>query len=608
MISQSQVRKFLAFVIALAMTLAYFMSPALADDIDLEPYITGGTVGYQLPGQTEWTDIEPASSGDVSVPANADGYRISLQFKIPEGTLSEQDSTLTYQLPGDIKVYPSSGDITEKAGSSVTILGQHQIDANGQLTLKYNAEAIEHNQTVSIDEGVVRYALNLSGSGSPDSSRNVTTQIGRSPLTIHFKLEPDLGLVKQVDDSDLNHLKYTLTVSSVNGTDGQDVSITDTVKAVNDGLIPLQDAQNIQILDSDGQPVESWKLTRNADGFEITGLPLLAAGAQYIVTYDSALRLTKGSGQITAENTAQAAAGTINSQPSPAAITCQVNPYSLVKKEGALQSDGRIKWTIVINEGHHDIGGFKLDDLINDAPWSGSVSIDPPVDGSDTISIPFTFPRGTNQTYTITYITDQMPLGGYTLNTARMTPPGSSIPALDSSQVDYSGAEIIDNISKTSTDTQPGPDGTAIVSWNINLQTGHDGYQGQVELSDYLYDHGLYYTLDQLKALYTEVENQLEEMGNGISRMTVTSTDGNETDLDQASPDGRYKAFNIFLDHELSYGQNLDITCQATADVGVVKDEGIISNQVTLYANNLGKYGITSLDGWSCSNVFPTIK
>lgn len=600
-------RNFLAIITAFAMIFTGFMIPAMADDLELNPYITGSQISYKLPGETEWKTVNPDKDGKVTVPAGADGYQIGIIFKIPAGTLSEQDNTLTYQLPGDIKVHPSNGEIVESEDGTVTVLGTYDIDSSGQVILHYNQTAIENNQTADICNGEIRYDLDLSGTGSSGAPKDITTSIGQEPLVIHFKLEPDLSIVKNVNAPDQGtRLKYTLDVNSTNGTDGQDVTVVDTREPGPDGLVSLNGAQNIEVLNGNGETVTGWQETKTENGFEITGLPPLEAGGHYTITYDSSMTLTNGTGKVTANNSALAKSGNIESEPSQTSYTYTFSPDSLVQKDGAVQPDGRVKWSVVINSGHHDISGFTLNDLINDAPFSAKVSISPAVNGADQIDIPYTFPSGTTGTYTITYITNQQPLDGSTVNIVQLTPPESDNPATAVKSIPYTGQAILSQITKEAIKTEPGPNGTEIVSWNVTVDSGSDGYSGQVELSDLLYQKGMYFTLDQLKSLYATTEAQLEMMGNSISKMVVTNASGQSCLLNQASSDNHYIGFQIYTTHGFQYGQNLDITYQTTANIQEVKNEQMIINEIWLNADNLDS-PMTIVGSWTWSDHYPTI-
>ncbi len=83
------------------------------------------------------------------------------------------------------------------------------------------------------------------------------------------------------------------------------------------------------------------------------------------------------------------------------------------EKRGTKNADGTITWTIVVNEAKEDLNGWTLKDVFNETDLRLEADIAPPVDGKDTIELPYRFEQEDHTTYTITCTTKEEVLLGW---------------------------------------------------------------------------------------------------------------------------------------------------------------------------------------------------
>lgn len=588
------------------------MNTALDDtgeNVDsLQPYITSGQICYKSGEDSDWTPVKPNEQGVVNVPEGA-SYRITLNYQLPEGTLSTDHHILTYQLPDGIKVYPDSGSILE--GSN--LMGTYQITEDGQVTLDFNDQAIESNACAPFEHGLIRYRIDLQKTVDDSGSRDVPYEINGEKMTIHLKLVPSLDIQKTASAAgEVKEIDYTITVSSSHGTDGEPVTVEDTRLPGSDGSISLGEARDLQVYDPNGQLIEGWHLEKTKDGFKISGLPALNAGQQYTIKYKAKLIVTNGA-EVTAINQAQASSGSVTTEP----CECKYSytPKHLLQKSGRLTGQDKIDWTIEINKDHDDIGGWKLEDALDDVSQTGPFTIDPPVQTDhglkDTIDLPFTFPKGDTNTYTLTYETSVEYDNGndYTTNSAALTPPNGGSPAVASATVHFKPDGNANQVEKTLASAQSGPDATEILTWNLNIIPGKNGFKDYFSLTDLCsqYDTSdkMYFTGEQLSALLNSLLPTLKEHGISIVSIDVYRLDHDQAlSPDQIEKEGKYSGFMLYGSGNLRSEESLNFTYQTTVKL----------HNLTWTSTFVNSVAVASADGlierkaaWHWENSIPVI-
>lgn len=577
--------------------------------IELKPYITGGRICYKTSSDSNWIPVEVNDQATVSIPEGA-SYRITINYRLPEGCLSKQRHILRYQLPQGIKVYPDSGTILE--GSN--LMGSYQITKDGQVTLDFNDQAIQSNQDAPIENGLIRYRIDLQNTVNESGNRDVPYEIGGKKLTIHLKLVPSLDIKKSASSPEKDkNIDYTITVSSSQGTDGEPVSVTDTRLPSDDGSISLSDARDITVYDESGQKVSGWTLEQQEHGFTITGLPALNAGQHYTIKYKASLKVTNGA-RVTAINQAQASSGSVSTKPYECRYT--YSPSHLLSKSGQPDGNGNIDWTIEVNKDHDDIGGWTLEDAMDNVQFStnSKLEINPPVkvDGQEKseITVPFTFPKGDTSRYTITYQTpDEYDNGSdYTVNTASLSPPNGGQPAVASATVHFTPNGSVNQMEKSLDNAQSGPDGTEILTWNLNITPGQDGFQDIFSLTDMCTEldtrDQMYFTGSQMTKLLDTLEQKMTEYGLTIFSLTVMPMHGRALEPSQLKPDGHYKGFMLDASGSLEQGENLNLQYQTTVKLDNLHWSSTFTNQAIVICGNTSMKREAT---WHWENSIPVI-
>ena len=236
-------------------------------------------------------------------------------------------------------------------------------------------------------------------------------------VTINRKEEKsDISVSKTAQyNENVGIIEYSISVSTKAGTDGS-VRITDTFIAgdivydTNSPHFPLK------IFCSDGSEITDYQLilddTARPATFTITDLPELKAGESYTITYAAipAPDDAEEDGYLQYTNKAIAADKTNEAETQINTIVSR----SMIYKEGRYNSlTGKVNWTIFLNENLRDIRGYTLSDTITCrdskgnkydislpekvliTPYSGSE----PIGESFEVSLPFTFPSETDNSY-----------------------------------------------------------------------------------------------------------------------------------------------------------------------------------------------------------------
>lgn len=571
-----------------------------ADDteMNLGPYVTSADLTYT---NQEGEECCPkVVDGTCDIP---DGCNTTLKiyYHIPEKTLSEDKHTLTMQVPDGLKIESDqSGEIMD--GDSEE--GTYNISTDGTVTLDFNQSAIDECQNGPLSDGV------LSIQGKIDLTKR--TNDGNIPLDINGDASPEITIhvtpslevtksATQSPDSKIAH--YTITVYAPIGSNNKDVTVEDTVAPDEYGSINLDDPENISVVTSTGEVIpESEIKVEKEDGKTRLVLPPLGDNESYTITYDAKIRVTNGK-QISATNTAVASTPEIQTAPSSASVA--YTPLDLVKKDGKEDQDGMITWTITVNPEKADISGWKLSDvwsqpLLPNNEVTGTASIDPPVDGESVITLPFTFPPGSDQTYTITYT--QQDGNNVTTNTATLTPPNNGPSAQATKTV---GSNIgTEDVNKEFVSAEK--DGKlTLLNWKIQLEvTNGDMFMFTETLSD-----GQYFTKAQLLAFQENLEKALANDDLSIPSkdivFVVTALEpglstGMISDLNTGlSADGKYTAFDLIVLSTIPNGTVLDLNCQSTAELD--------PDQKADLSNSIESNGKTATAYYHYQPTYPTI-
>ena len=355
-------------------------STAAETEQTLNGHITSVTFQKEIGtgSNTQWTDIpegETVKDGDT--------IQLVVNFNLPYGTFPSGSGTMTYQLPGGLKLdkkIETDWIIDAATGKS---MGTYSIDTNGLVTMNFtgigSGAAFDGKLTFKAKADLATATGDKISFGN-----NMELQV--------TKKDPDLSVTKGFaeksvwSDAEGNfYIYWKVTASTKNGS-GSPVDIWDVLPQ---GSLPSSfDPTNsngpvsITRYDVAGNKkllTDEYKYEISTDGKKLsyTGLPELQAGEKYelrYVTKITAADLEKAKANNTSNvmyNTAYAKAGEIEDSKKE-----QVSFLNtLIEKKGNLNSSGLIDWIVTIKAPHNYNGGFLKDYVLTDQILQGKVDI-----------------------------------------------------------------------------------------------------------------------------------------------------------------------------------------------------------------------------------------
>ena len=355
-------------------------STAAETEQTLNGHITSVTFQKEIGtgSNTQWTDIpegETVKDGDT--------IQLVVNFNLPYGTFPSGSGTMTYQLPGGLKLdkkIETDWIIDAATGKS---MGTYSIDTNGLVTMNFtgigSGAAFDGKLTFKAKADLATATGDKISFGN-----NMELQV--------TKKDPDLSVTKGFaeksvwSDAEGNfYIYWKVTASTKNGS-GSPVDIWDVLPQ---GSLPSSfDPTNsngpvsITRYDAAGNKkllTDEYKYEISTDGKKLsyTGLPELQAGEKYelrYVTKITAADLEKAKANNTSNvmyNTAYAKAGEIEDSKKE-----QVSFLNtLIEKKGNLNSSGLIDWIVTIKAPHNYNGGFLKDYVLTDQILQGKVDI-----------------------------------------------------------------------------------------------------------------------------------------------------------------------------------------------------------------------------------------
>ncbi len=413
-----------------------------------ESWITGTTITINNVVQT-------GSSIDLKT---GDKVVLDYNFSIPANTFNETDTnrSLTYQLPTGI--YLSTAIQGQDITQSGKVIGKMDVSKTGLVTLHLNDDFDAHQPfkgSFGLEAKVTTEKLGDGGSISfPGSS--VTIKV-TDPKDIRINKTGSID--ESISGKTIIH--YTVTVTSDNGWNGE-VYIKDKLNNTTSTSTSYK-WDSFTLKDKNGNPIDASKytLTKNPDnnGFEITGLPAMSKGEQYILTYDVEVNKTNpaADGSYVINNNS---ARTNDEKP----VTPWIQHNALLFKSGTYDPDTNlITWVVTVTNynGGTIPKGYTLNDVIKTAGQTivGDIKVTEKLHryyGDETLfdtitgvsgqsSFEYNFPRAaTGEEYKFTYTTTAPATVGQKVRNEASVPGGST----------YSEAEVKDrgwNLNKATT-------------------------------------------------------------------------------------------------------------------------------------------------------------
>lgn len=382
---------------------------------------------------------QPVQKGDTV--NEGDDLRVVVSIKAPAGTFSkneENGNKLKYTLPFKLKEPLVNEEIYDK-NHPTEVIGHLSADTDGNVTVEFftdNTTGFNYENQFDADFKVWGKAV------AKDTGENQTIKFPGDSESFTLKKKSDISVSKTADtgiirEGDKVYFKYTVTVSSQEGTAGEKVTIKDVI--THSGAI-VGKYSNFELKKGDGSPVTiptgypqitKDSSNNNEKDFVIENLAPLDKGESYVLTYyyelTNANQLT---GVNSVGNTASATYGNTTDTdvewktytPEKISVT-KTLPYDA--NTDRLQ---RIKWQIKItNPNNENLAGLKVVDQIQtpgakmrmeraderieiqDADGKTFAKVDPKdVVNANRDGFTYTFPAdkaATSSSYTITYYT-----------------------------------------------------------------------------------------------------------------------------------------------------------------------------------------------------------
>lgn len=364
--------------------------PKAEESTDFGQYITSADVSKIQNGN--WVPSKTFEDGDQ--------VKVHINYKLPAGIVTNSKDKISYQLPNGVKpLKEETGLVYASNGKAV---GTYRITTDGKITIDFN-EDFANGEPFS---GYIEFQGTVSADGANDDGSIKFGGDGGEITVKPSKEQYDLNMSKQASLNEDGTVSYTVKASTKNGTEGP-VKIEDKFVSW-DSAKAEYDKNSFTVIKKDkygnSTPIEV-NPSINGESFTMNDLPKLEAGESYEISYKVKAEPGNkdGSGSLT-----NSVKGTSGNSSREASTTIAVSNSMISKYGGYDQDTGKMNWRITINPDKKDIGGYVFNDTIDK-----NLNIPTPItvkrsDGTTfTIEeLPYTFPEGSNDTYTIEYQTD----------------------------------------------------------------------------------------------------------------------------------------------------------------------------------------------------------
>lgn len=375
-------------------------SPTPGQSHDLTEHITTVTVSKQV--NSQWQHATEFVDGDLVL--------VEISYSIDANVIGADNRTLHYQLPEGIRL---SEEETGQVYDGEKVVGSYTINPDGMVVITFQ-ETFADDKPFS---GHIQFQGKVHA--KDDGTENQINFGGNNTITVKPNTAPtDVSVEKTSSYSaEDGKLHYTLTVSTTKGTNGA-VTVHDSFGSTNTHAAYDRESFVIVKVDANGQktPVEGYApviATDNWDGapeqFTLSGLPALVTGESYQITYTATPEATTdslGASSVNNSVSVTTAGGDSSSDWNEVVLARQM----LAKWGSYDQAAGVIRWTITLNPDNRDIGGWKLQDTITTpdgitASLPDTVTLTGANGEPSQISLPYEFPSGSTDSYTVTYET-----------------------------------------------------------------------------------------------------------------------------------------------------------------------------------------------------------
>lgn len=537
----------------------YQYSPDNANGlVDFTDFITGVSLEQR---KNQWSNWENVTDGKISSDSQ---LRFDINYTIPGGVLDNDNKTILYHFPNNLAIRKTdSGKVYNKNGQEV---GTYVISEDGTVAITFTDDCITKNDNGQAIVGNISFTANADDIKTDDSGNTDIKFSDKVSLDIHIENKviksEDLTVEKQAINIDGKNGKvtYQIKVTSENG--------TADVVTLDDIMYDLVTDGDIKVIGAG----DDYTVNKEDSKFTVI-LPKMNAGDVYIIEYTAKLKKPYN-GTKSVEN--DVTVNSTNSEGAKLRDTAEVKTElkcDYVSKKGELSSDGeKIKWTVTVNGGKTDIGGWTLDDKLNGNPINMSVNISPAVDGKSTITLPYTFPQGTQETYTVTYETAlDVEIGKWgTVNVAQLIKDGNTLES--GTTVGNNGQYNPIHKHSTGIDENNNDDSIIEIKWIVNIKADQGTIPADWVYTDKLQDKQ-WFTGKQLKALKFALDETLSDEGLNLNYtmkanlLKGTDEMGDEVEYDQIADDAKYKAYKFIFSTPLEKGYSFTYTYRSSAPI-----------------------------------------
>ena len=376
--------------------------PQSGNSADFGEYIVSAKVSKIENGQ--WVEAREFEDGDHVM--------VDIDYKLPAGVVDSTTRIITYDLPEAIRLSDEESGIVY--ASNGLAVGTYHITTDGKITIHFNEEFA----TGEPFAGYITFNGTLSAEDAGEGGRVEFGGDGGEIIINPSSEQYDLNMSKKVTLNSDGTVGYTIKARTNNGTEGT-VKIEDKFSDWDSATAQYdENSFTVKKVDRNGTKTDvNAKPSINGNSFTIDNLPRLEAGESYEVTYKATATPDNvdGSGLLT--NSVKGTSGGTSRETS---TTIQISNSMIYKYGGYDQNTGKMNWTITINPDKKDISGYVLKDKIDNGLTIPTPLTVKKSDGTtfEITSLPYTFPDGSNDKYTIEYQTDAPKENGNVNNTA----------------------------------------------------------------------------------------------------------------------------------------------------------------------------------------------
>ena len=330
-------------------------------------------LSFTLENKPDGKDWKPIPAD--STIQEGDEVRLVLHMKsVPKGTFSDatNGNKAYYKLPYKL-AEPLTDKPIYKEGSTTEVIGHLNVNTDGLAVITFDkVQGFDYRDSFTATINVSGYIVASGDGATEDFSLSNGTHF---TLKKKSDIKTDKSAAAEVvEKGDKTYFKYTVKVSSQNGTAGQPVTIDDVIKNLYN-LTGSYDTDSFKLTKDgvDVMPTGGPEIASDGKSFKIKNLPALGKDESYELTY---LYEVSGANNFktdkwgTVENTATATSGE-NTWPDTEKKSLSSDDITVEKigqfngANGTDKSLGKIAWTVTINNPNgRDLNGYVVDDAL----------------------------------------------------------------------------------------------------------------------------------------------------------------------------------------------------------------------------------------------------